>query len=174
MSEPEFKQQDERRGRSPADYWPLLSLVLVSAAAAFALDAPDGFSPMQWMHYFMGFFFCVFALLKLFHPVTFADGFQMYDLLARRWRGYAYAYPLIELGLGLGYFSFWQPLLIYGATVAVMGFGAIGVVTALRRGLDINCPCMGSVLDVPLSTVTLSEDLGMGLMAVAMLAMRLL
>jgi hypothetical protein len=32
--------------------------------------------------------------------------------------------------------------------------GAVGVVLALRRGLDIACPCMGNVLSVPLSTDT--------------------
>jgi hypothetical protein len=52
-----------------------------------------------------------------------------------------------------------------------MTVGTIGVLSALQRGLDINCPCMGSVLDVPLSTVTLTEDIGMGLMAVGMLSM---
>lgn len=46
--------------------------------------------------------------------------------------------------------------------------GAIGVVLVLRKGLDIACPCMGNVLSVPLSTVTLSED---GLMALALLLM---
>lgn len=45
------------------------------------------------------------------------------------------------------------------------------MILALRRGLDIECPCMGSVLSVPLSTVTLVEDLGMAAMAAAMLAM---
>jgi hypothetical protein len=51
-------------------------------------------------------------------------------------------------------------------------FGALGVVSALRRGLDIECACMGTVLHVPLSTVALVEDLGMAGMAGAMLAMR--
>ena len=51
----------------------------------------------------------------------------------------------------------------------IMGVGAIGVIRALRKGLDLRCACMGTVLDVPLSTVTLSEDIAMGLMACAML-----
>ena len=67
--------------------------------------------------------------------------------------------------------AFFQPPFVYGATIVVMGFGALGVIAALRQGLDINCPCMGSVLDVPLSTVTLTEDIGMVVMAAAMWAM---
>jgi len=50
-----------------------------------------------------------------------------------------------------------------------MGFGAIGVFRALRSGLDVNCACMGSALDVPLSTVAVVENVGMTLMAAAML-----
>ncbi len=51
--------------------------------------------------------------------------------------------------------------------------GSIGVIQALREGLDFNCPCMGSVLDVPLSTVTLTEDISMVIMALVLLIMRL-
>jgi hypothetical protein len=54
----------------------------------------------------------------------------------------------------------------------VFTFGAVGVVLALRRGLDIACPCMGNVLSVPLSTVTLTEDVLMVAMAI-MLLMRI-
>lgn len=121
------------------------------------------------MHIFMGFFLCQFAMLKLFHPFTFADGFQMYDLLAKRSRLYALVYPGLELLLGLFYLGFLFPLFTYIATIVLMGFGSVGVATALNKGLDINCPCMGSILDVPLSTVTLTEDLGMAALALLML-----
>lgn len=168
MSKPSFKKREEARGAVPVDYWPLAALILVSAAMGLAIA---GTMLLPWMHAFMGVFLCIFALLKLFHPGTFADGFQMYDIIAKRWRGYAYLYPLIELGLGLAYLAHWQLSFTYIATIVVMTIGVIGVVGALRRGLDINCPCMGSVLNVPLSTVTLTEDIGMGLMALAMLLM---
>jgi hypothetical protein len=42
------------------------------------------------------------------------------------------------------------------------------VIRALRRKLDIECACMGTILNVPLSTVALTEDLAMAVMAVAM------
>lgn len=170
-TKPAFKQRQEDRGSHPGDYWPLVALIAVAALAAFALTKPVAGGLTTWMHFFMGLFLCIFALLKLFHPSAFVDGFAMYDLLAKRLRGYGYVYPYIELTLGLGYLAFFQPPFVYGATIVVMGFGALGVIAALRQGLDINCPCMGSVLDVPLSTVTLTEDIGMVVMAAAMWAM---
>lgn len=120
------------------------------------------------MHDFMGLFLAVFAMLKLFDLSGFADGFQMYDLLAKRFRPYALAYPFIELGLALAFLARWQLPVAYGTTIVVLGFGALGVIVALRRHLDIRCACMGTSLRVPLSTVALLEDLGMVAMAAAM------
>lgn len=156
--------------RNWRDYVPLVVLVLVSVLVASALKHSygPGVHPVRWMHAFMGFFLVVFALLKLFDLRGFADGFQMYDLLAKRSRPYALAYPFLELGLGLGYLAFWRPATIYVATAILLGFGALGVITALRRGLDVRCACMGTALKVPLSTVALVEDVGMAVMALVM------
>ncbi|MES2907204.1 MAG: MauE/DoxX family redox-associated membrane protein [Pseudomonadota bacterium] len=170
MEQPAFHTRDENRGRNISDYWPLAVVIFTSAAGAYALGSGVHATTMGYMHYFMGLFLLIFAMLKLFHPSSFADGFQMYDLLAKRARGYAYAYPYIELLLALGYLSFAMPMLVYIATIVVFGFGIVGVVAALRKGLDINCPCMGTILSVPLSTVTLSEDGAMIVMAFVMLA----
>ena len=55
-------------------------------------------------------------------------------------------------------------------TVAVMGFSAIGVVQAVTSKRQIQCACLGAVFKLPMSTVTIVEDLGMVAMALAMLA----
>jgi len=164
--------RDAHRGKSWQDYLPLLVLLAATALAASAKH--HAYGPMAdtttWMHDFMGFFLVTFAMLKLFDLPGFADGFQMYDLLAKPFRPYALAYPFIELALGLGYLSHWSPGIVYPATVIVLGFGALGVITALAKGLDIHCACMGTTLKVPLSTVALLEDLGMAAMAAALWA----
>ena len=111
-------------------------------------------------------------MLKLFDLPGFADGFQMYDLLAQRTRTYALLYPFLELALALGWLSRWRQDLVCAATIIVMLFGAAGVFLALRRGLDVNCACLGTSLNVPLSTVALFENLGMAVMAGTMLWLR--
>ena len=150
-------------------YVPLIALVGVTVLAASALYRAEQPSELaRWMHNFMGLFLVFFATLKLFDLPGFADGFQMYDLLAKKFRGYALAYPFIELALGLGYLADWWPVVVYAATVIVLGFGAIGVMRALRRGLDVRCACMGTSLNVPLSTVAVVEDVSMVVMAAGM------
>lgn len=151
-------------------YQPLLVLILVAILAAVALvyNAEEK-SLLAWMHFFMGFFLCQFSMLKLFHPTGFVQGFQKYDLLAKRSLSYAYTYPFIELFLGLAYLASIYPYAIYIVTIVLMGIGTVGVIRALKAGLDLRCACMGTILDVPLSTVTLSEDIIMGVMACWML-----
>ncbi len=166
----EIHQREKGRGSRWQDYVPLMVIVALTLLSAYAKQFAYGeWNWMSWMHDFMGFFLVVFSMFKFFDMEGFADGFQMYDLLAKPFRPYAYIYPFIELCLGLGYLSHWQPKLIYLATIIVLTFGSIGVVRALFKGLDIECACMGTVLHVPLSTVALLEDLGMALMAAIML-----
>lgn len=153
-------------------YWPLFTLIIVAILAALALSSTRRtMKVVDVMHFFMGFFLCQFALLKIFHPKKFAEGFQKYDLIASRSYIYALWYPLIELALGLGYLSFFFPIFIYIVTIIILGIGAVGVIKALIEGLDVRCACMGTVLDVPLSTVTLTEDIGMVAMALILLFM---
>ena len=160
------------RGAKLSDYLPLAVIVMLACGTACARQASyDDWNWVSWMHDFMGFILVVFSMFKFFNLEGFADGFQMYDLLAKRLRPYAYIYPFIELALGLGYLSHWQPIAIYMTTVIVMAFGSLGVIVALRKGLDLECACLGTVLRVPLSTVTLLEDLGMAAMAIAMLVL---
>ncbi len=147
---------------------------MVCFLAALALNWQANGGLQVWMHYFMGVFLVIFSTLKIFHPVDFADGFQMYDIIAKRSRIYAYFYPLIELLLGLAFLSFFFPILTYLITFVILTIGAVGVIQALQKGLDINCPCMGTVLDVPLSAVTLTEDIGMAFMALMMLIMSII
>ncbi len=166
------KRREKDRGTSLGDYLPLMVIVGLAALEAAALQAAPHHlkGGGQWMHDFMGLFMISFSSFKFFNMEGFADGFQMYDLLAKPVRAYAYVYPFIELGLGLGYLSHAWPGFVYGATIVVMLFGSLGVLNALRKGLDLNCACMGTVLKVPLSTVALVEDLGMAAMATVMLA----
>jgi hypothetical protein len=152
-------------------YIPLLVIVSVTLLAATARQLTGEWNLRSWMHDWMGFFLVVFAMLKLFDLKGFTSGFQKYDLLAMSSRTYAMLYPFFELGLGLLYLSGAWPMETYLFTAVLMTFGAIGVIIALRKGLNVKCACLGSFLEVPLSTVALTEDLGMAAMAIVMLVL---
>jgi hypothetical protein len=152
------------------DYLPLIVIVLVALLSAFASEWTHGnWNGLTFMRQFMGIFLVVFAMFKLFDLSGFADGFQKYDLIAKRFRPYALVYPFIELGLGLAYQANLLPGLVNSILLVVMVIGATGVFYALHKGLDVACACLGTVLKVPLSTVAVVEDVGMAAMAAIML-----
>ncbi len=161
---------DNDNKKTAKRYLPLITLVVIAALAAAALTSSiENRVFSSGLHFFMGLTLCQFAMLKLFHLSGFVEGFRKYDLAAKKFSAYAYLYPFIELGLGLTYLSLSYLIIAYIITIAIMSLGTVGVIRALMQKLDLRCACMGTVLNVPLSTVTLSEDIVMGLMAFGML-----
>jgi hypothetical protein len=55
------------------------------------------------------------------------------------------------------------------ATIVVMGFSSIGVIQSVVSKKKIQCACLGAVFNLPMSTVTIIEDLLMVAMAIFML-----
>ena len=93
----------------------------------------------------------------------------MYDLLAMKVSSYGFIYPFIELGLGLAYLTAFQPQFTNIATIVIMGFSSIGVIQSVLDKRKIRCACLGTVFNLPMSTVTIIEDLLMVGMAILML-----
>ena len=126
---------------------------------------------METMRFFMAGFFLVFSFFKLLDINAFADAYSRYDLLAMRWRGWGLIYPFVELGLGMAYLANVNPLATHLVTILVMGFSAVGVIQAVANKTQIQCAFLGTVFKLPMSTVTIVEDVGMVLMAAVMLAL---
>ena len=158
-----------------ATYKPLLLIVAYILGASVLVQAGLGtavdISAMQTMRYFMAGFFIVFSFFKLLDIPAFAMAYSSYDLLAARWQGWGYVYPFVELALGVAYLVNFNPLLTNWVTVIVMGFSAIGVIRAVMNKTRIQCACLGTVFKLPMSTVTIVEDVGMVAMAGWMLLM---
>jgi methylamine utilization protein MauE len=154
----------------PRDYGILAGIILAILLGAigltYTLVSP---SFIDGMRFFEGLFFLVFASFKLAKLRDFVDAYQGYDVIAKRSRTYASAYPFIELTLAAGFLANVALPAVLVATVLLMAVGLIGVIRELRRGSHIVCACLGTVIKVPLTQVTLAEDAVMGAMAAAML-----
>ena len=151
-------------------YYPLMLIVGFIVAGCAILQARSGtWDTGEFMADFMGGFFVVFAFFKLLNPRAFANAYSTYDVIAARSQFYSMAYPFIELGLGVAYLLRFQPLWTNVATLVLMLVGSAGVIRSLLDGRRIQCACLGTVFDLPMSTVTIVEDLGMAAMAAWML-----
>jgi copper chaperone CopZ len=161
-----------------ATYYPLLLILafILGGSILVQLGQHAGhgmglsaISSNETMRYFMAGFFIVFAFFKLLDIRAFADAYAGYDLLAARWHGWGLIYPFVELALGIAYLAHWNPTFTHWATILIMGFSAIGVIRAVMSKTKIQCACLGTVFKLPMSTVTIVEDVGMVLMAAWML-----
>jgi hypothetical protein len=141
----------------------LIGLVAVAEYTAGRLDW------MRAMANFMGGFFVAFSFFKLLDLRGFVDSFQTYDVVAGRVRAYGYAYPFIELLLGVAYLVRFAPLVTNAVTLVVMGVGLVGVTQALLQKRRIRCACLGTVFNLPMSKVAFVEDAWMAGMALVML-----
>jgi hypothetical protein len=121
------------------------------------------------MRNFMAGFFLVFGFFKIINWKGFVSAYRMYDIVASRSTVYAYAYPIIELGLGFAYLFSINLFVTNIVTLLVMSLSAIGVAVELRKGQEIACACLGAVFKIPMTKVTLTEDLLMAGMALGML-----
>jgi hypothetical protein len=117
------------------------------------------------MHSFMGYFFIFLSLFKFFDLKGFVEGFSTYDLIAKRVRIYGYMYPFIEFFLGIAYLVEFDLFIIKWITVVVMTVSGIGVLKSVISGQKIKCACLGTSLNVPLGTISIIENFGMGAMA---------
>lgn len=155
---------------SKESLYPLVLIVALITGATVVTNATrGGWSWGSWMADFMGGFFLVFGGFKLLDLPGFVTAYRRYDLVAARVPAWGWAYPFVELGLAAMFLGRWMPMAASIATLALMLVGAAGVLLALRAKTKIRCACLGTALNLPMTTVTLVEDLAMAAMAGAML-----
>ena len=162
----------EVKDPNATSYTPVAAVFAMTALMALAASYAAYGTPltMRTGEWFIAFSMCVLAILKLQDVETFSSMFLGYDLLARRWVRYAYAYPFLEGIAGvlmvagaLNWLSI--PVALFIGTV-----GAVSVVKAVyvdKR--EIKCACVGGSGSVPLGFVSLTENVMMVAMAVWML-----
>ncbi|MXO73829.1 glutaredoxin [Altererythrobacter aerius] len=160
----------------PADgstrYVPVLAVFAAAGALALAVSYAVFGNPftVRAGEWFVSFAMVILAMLKLQDVEKFSSMFLGYDLLARRWVPYSYAYPYLEFLAGtlmaaqaLDWVSI-PVALVIGTIGAVSVFYAVYV-----QKRSIKCACVGGSSNVPLGFVSLSENLAMIAMAVWMI-----
>lgn len=119
------------------------------------------------------------ALPKLLNIRSFAGAFGRYDIVALAAPAYAYIYPFLEMGLGVAWWrtaeasesDSTQLLVVYASTLVIMAVSLTGVLRALAMSpTSLECGCLGTLIHIPLSIVTVVESAGMLLMTVYLLS----
>ena len=140
-------------------YKPILLIGAFITGTTLLIEATRGaFNWHSWMQNFMAGFFLVFSFFKLLNLKGFAESYSSYDIVAKKWFGWGYLYPFIELALGLSYLLNFNPLLTNGVTLIVMTISIVGVLQSVLSNRKIQCACLGAVFNLPMSTITIIED----------------
>lgn len=154
---------------SPKEYGKFAAVIIGILLLSIGVTTLRGWDGNRFLNDFMAVFFMAFAAFKFIRLEEFAIVYRTYDVIAQRLRPWPYAYPFIEAFLGLGYFistDAWQLNII---TMLLTGIGAYGVWKELSRKSKIQCACLGTFIKLPLTKVSLVENLAMFVMAAYML-----
>lgn len=149
----------EKTGSWFETYKPVLLIGLYLVLTTLVIQAGGNeFNAEEWMRHFMAGFFLVFSFFKLLDLRGFADAYSSYDIIAKKWPGWGYLYPFIELGLGFAYLFNQFPLLTNIISFVIMSISIIGVLQSVMSKRTIQCACLGAVFNLPMSTITIIED----------------
>ena len=151
------------------DFLPLVIIFISILTLSIIISILTHNDFMFGMRIFMGGFLSTFGILKIIKLKGFAEAYQEYDIVAIRSKQYAYIYPFIELSLGILFFTNLIPLITNITTIILMLISALGVYIKLRKKEKIICACLGTVFKIPMTKVTLFENLTMALMASIMI-----
>lgn len=137
-------------------------IITFSVAAAWYRQL---FTYQSIMIDFMAGFFIVFGGFKLIKLPAFVEAYSMYDVITRRIKIYGYIYPFIELALGVAFLLRFQIDTVAWITLVIMIINSFGAYEGIRDKKILMCACLGTVFKLPMSYVTLGEDLLMAVMA---------
>ncbi len=151
------------------DFLPLIIIFGTIALITLSHQLYYGWNVKECMRIVMASFFLIFGFFKIINLSGFAKAYSIYDLIANRFYWYGYVYPFLELFLGVAYLLQWRPFEINIFTLILMLISTAGVFNELRKGKPIICACLGAVFKIPMTYVTLAEDLIMAVMALATL-----
>ena len=148
--------------------FPLLLIFIYLSIASISMNLRS-LDSSEIMLDFMGLFYIVFSFFKFLDYKNFPRSFAMYDPIAMRNPYYGWAYPFIETILGIMIIFRIEIFSTIIITIAMLGITSVGVAKSLLQKQDIQCACLGTALQLPMTKATFIENSIMILMAISLL-----
>lgn len=135
-----------------------------------SLMLTKGDSMALFMTNFMGLFYLVFGFFKFLDYRGFPTSFGQYDPIAKRFKLYGWLYPFIETLLGIMFLYQIELEIALWVTIIILGITTVGVAQQLFQKNKIQCACLGTALNLPMTEATLIENGIMLIMAFSLLS----
>lgn len=152
------------------EYTKLAGILFFLMIAATLMGTLSGFNAHEWLRWFMGGFMIVFGSFKLIGMEVFLRVFPLYDLIAKRFKPYAYVYPLLQTFIGMIYITGLIPRLRDLVTLIIAVSGGLGMLKLVSTRGPVRVAYFGTVIRIRYSTVSLLENAIMAVSAFIMLA----
>ncbi len=147
-------------------YKPLIIVFAYIFIFSVAYQVSQGnFSAHLFMNHLMAGFFIGLSFFKFLDLKSFATAFSNYDPLAHKWKPYGLIYPFIELTLGFLFIADKFLLIANIMTILVLTITSYGVYKKIKSDNQFQCACLGAGFNLPLSNITIFENLTMITMA---------
>lgn len=147
-------------------YKPLITVFAFILLTSFAYQFGLGkFDAHLFMNHIMAGFFIGLSFFKFLDLKAFSESFSSYDPIAQKWLNYGKVYPFIELILALLFIAGKMLLLANVLTILILSLTTYGVYLRLQSNSKFQCACLGTTFNLPLSNVTIGENLVMIAMA---------
>jgi hypothetical protein len=142
-------------------------LVLIFVVSYLLFKSGEEQTTLTFMQWYMGVFMLTFAAIKLLDYKMFAFAFSTFDIVAKRIKLYAYAYPFILLGLAVMHLNDVLPYVRNILTLSVAVVAIIGVFqdVFIKRNQQ-SCGILGRIIKLPYTTIGLIECIALIIMSI--------
>ena len=142
----------------------ILFLYIIAISYIFSIGVHDNF-----MLNLMGLFFIIFSFFKVIHLYKFNISFSKYDIFGKNIKNYGLIYPFIEIFLGIGFLLNYEIKILSILTIIILTSTTIWVYLKLKKWIIIECACLGVIFGIPLSNITIFENITMIIMCIIVL-----
>jgi hypothetical protein len=147
------------------EYKKFVLIIVAIILASSGITWLRGIEINRYVSDFMAVFFITFASFKFANIDLFVRHFQLYDIIAKRFKLWGYVFPFVEATLGFAHLLSSGSLPLTIITMLFTGIGAAGVWMELKNRSDVMCACLGDIIRLPLSKVSFIENTLMFFMA---------
>lgn len=145
-----------------ATYKPLLIIVIYVLSISLAYQSTQRFFNIHlFMNHCMAGFFISLSYFKFLDLSAFSQSFSEYDPVARYFSHYGKIYPFIEFLLGFLFIADVGLIFAEVLTILVLSLTTVGIYKKLQSKSSLQCACLGSSFNLPLSRVTILENVVM-------------
>ena len=116
---------------------------------------------MKFINNKMGTLLILFGVLKLANLSKFVEIFSKYDIISQKFKIYGYLFPFIEIIIGILLIKGYKLNYIYNLIKTLMIISIISVSISIIQGKKLRCGCLGSFFHIPLSYITIFENIYM-------------